>query len=154
MKKALALGLSSALVVAFSGPTAQGAGKKERKRTEVAAYVAPTIGYYTPTTARVGGVCDSTLRIGCAVFETRPQEDLIEVTVDDAAGGPVAGVVWQAGPSGYEVIGEFCSATDVPIPSRYSGEPISVNVYAGACLDGTPSVATRGTMEVTFSKER
>lgn len=153
MKKILALCLSSALVVALSGPAAS-ARKKEKKRKEVASYVAPTIGYYTPTVLRAGGVCDSTLRIGCAVFEILPHEDLIRVAVHDAAGGPVAGVVWQAGPSGYEIIGEFCSVTEVPIRSRYEGEPVSVNVYPGTCLDGSPSVVTQGTIEVTFSEER
>ena len=153
MRKIWVVLLAALLVVGLTGGPSRGADKT-RKRKEMGAYMAPVIGYYTPTTLRAGGVCDGASNVGCVMFDTQADEDLISVRVKDETGGAVAGVVWQAGASGYEIIGEFCSATDVPISNRYPGEPISVNVYNGMCLDGSLSVVTRGTIKVAFLARR
>ena len=81
-------------------------------------------------------------------FRTRPGEDRIDLEVTDDLGGPVAGSIYYRG----QLLSDFCGSAD---NVRFNGgRRLLVVVWAGQCADTTPSVVSRGEIEVTFSDRR
>ncbi|MFN2588416.1 MAG: hypothetical protein ABR613_09925, partial [Actinomycetota bacterium] len=77
-------------------------------------------------------------------FHPRPGERTVSVSLDDEAGWPVRGSIEQEG----NYVGPFCGETEKPMPIE-PGKDVWVVVYSGVC-DGSATVATSGTIEVTF----
>ncbi|MGH2739699.1 MAG: hypothetical protein ACRDH6_04350 [Actinomycetota bacterium] len=97
---------------------------------------------YGPGTGGVGagplGVIES------QVTFTAGPETFVSIEITDASGGSVLGRIDQS-----DQRAVFCSSTDQPIRID-AGFPVTVTLYEGRCLDGTPSTATTGTVVATF----
>lgn len=148
MKKAVTLLAILSLVTATAVAPAH-AGKGKRKRVErkiEAPYATPAAG------VAVGGdfygACKHGEGAGCALITPNPGELFAAVAVRDAAGLPVQGFVTDV--EANQVIAEFCGATNETV-FLGSDEQFLVWVFAGPCTDGTPAMATSGSMTVTLS---
>ena len=78
-----------------------------------------------------------------AVFEGGPHR-FAEFEVEDGSGQAVLAEIVQD-----DRIDTFCGATDEPIPIRPDFD-VTIHLYAGRCVDGTPSIVTGGTVTARF----
>ena len=124
------------VVVAATGGVAGGANPSRRIVEE----------RYAPNPERriVVGTFDPGLAVAMVSFVPRPNERAVEVELTDDLGGRVEGLIYQ----GRDSLGEFCGATDDPVPI-HRGQPVDVIVMTGEC-GGAVAVASRGTARVTF----
>ncbi|MDQ3914715.1 MAG: hypothetical protein M3323_05190 [Actinomycetota bacterium] len=158
MKKAIVVALTAGLVAgAFAGPADAGKKKKKIVRIERVVevdYSAPGIGVATPQAS--GGICpfaDPTTQ-ECIEIPLQLGEKYIKVEIADAAGQKVAGYISQGDTDGDGIgnlYGDFCGAHPEPIELQSSSAPVRVSFYNGAKADCAPSIATTGSITVTFS---
>ena len=145
MRKIITVALSAALVVGAFGVPAAEAGKKKKSKPRVATavYDNPSIG-----SSDVGG-----LGIGIPSFGTAASENFMTVKITDSTGLPVpASVSWDTDGDGISDTGfEMCGETEEPMPIE-GGNTINVFVWALPSTTCPVGTATRGTVEVTFSK--
>lgn len=157
MKKAIVVAVSMGLLAgALVGPAD---AKKKKKvvrveRTVEVEYQAPGLGVATPGPS--GGICpfsDPTTQ-ECIEIPLQLGEMYVKVEIQDAAGQKVAGYISQGDTSGdgiSDLYGDFCGAHPEPIELQSTSAPVRVSFYNGAKLDCAPSIATTGTVVVTFS---
>ena len=84
-------------------------------------------------------------------FRAGAGERKVVFSVEDESGMPARGHVHADldDDGDLDVVADFCSESD-PIKIR-PGQRLEVGVLAGECPDGSPSVATEGTITATFS---
>lgn len=97
---------------------------------------------YSPGTGAVGGGPFGIVQSQVS-FPPGP-EVFVSLEIADASGGSVLGVADQS-----DQRAVFCGSTEEPILID-PGFPVTVTLYDGRCLDGTPSTATTGTVVATF----
>ena len=119
-------------------------------------YQGSNIGAATP--AATGGTCfvDPTLPFSCKVaIPTFAEASFIKVEVIDATGQKAGGFISQGDVDGDGIsdgYGQFCGAHAEPIAMATPGAPVDISIYMGICSDASgPSIATTGTIKVTFS---
>jgi hypothetical protein len=160
MRKTLSVLVVLGLVFgAFALPAEAKKKKKKQPRIERVVeidYQAPGLGVSTPGPG--GGICpfaDPTTQ-ECIEIAPALEERYIKVEIDDATGMSVAGYISQGDTDGDgigDLYGDFCGAHEEPIALQAVGAPVRISFYNGTCADGTPSVATTGTITVTFSNK-
>jgi hypothetical protein len=85
-----------------------------------------------------------------ATFMPYATERYASITITDDSGLPTrADISMENGPGPGISLGTICGKTDALIPVQ-PGRQILVSTSSGACADGTPAVATQGTISVTF----
>lgn len=148
MKRASAIVLMASLL-AMSNTSVVEAGKREsakrKERTVEAVYLSPA-----PAVALMGefsGACAHGEGIGCVRFETRPKEKFARVKIEDALGLPVHGFITTA--DGQTILADFCGETAKSV--LLTDISIQVWVIEGPCSDGTPAIASQGTVSATLS---
>jgi hypothetical protein len=161
MRKALAVALAVGLLAgAYVGP-AEAAKKKKKAKAPVKVervveveYQGPGIGIASP--AASGGICPfgDYENQECIEIPLQLGEKYVKVEMTDATGQKVAGFVSQGDTDGDGVgnlYGDFCGAHEESVEMLSESNPLRVSFYNGFCDNGTPSVATTGTIKVTFS---
>jgi hypothetical protein len=121
------------LALAASALAAPAVAGTQPVRTEVVPYTAAN---------EVGGSTNGPLVATVALPEG--PERFAEFTVVDAAGADVLAEVVQD-----DVVDRFCTSTGQAIPVK-PGFPVQIRLFAGRCLDGSPSAVTQGTIEAKF----
>lgn len=161
MKKSLIVLLAMALVAgALSAPALAGKKKKKKKivRTERVVeieYAGIAPGVATP--AASGGICPSASPDQAGTCIEVPllsaDEAFVKVEIQDATGLSSPGFISQGDLDGDgigDLYGEFCGAHEEAVP-LVNSNPVRVSYYTGTCSDGTPGLATTGTIIVTIS---
>ncbi len=148
MRKVITVALSAVLVLgAFGAPADAGKKKKAKPRKASATYDGPAIG------AMGAGVCfPGTL--GCFGFGSAANEKAVDVEVVDSLGTPVlASVTQDLDGDGFADTGvDICGKSEEPIPIE-AGYEVTVFIWEGPSVSPVcPSVATNGTINVTFRK--
>lgn len=159
MKKALAVALSLGLLAGAMIAPADAAKKKKKKpvkteRVVEVTYQGAGIGIATPGPS--GGICPFSdyENQECIEIPLELGEKYIKVELKDAAGQKVAGFISQGDIDGDgigDLYGEYCGAHEEPVEMLSESAPVRVSFYNGTCKDGTPSIATTGTIIATFS---
>ena len=158
MKRVLALTMILGLLVGSITTAEAQKKKKEKKVVKVervveAVYQCPC-GVWTPVQSAgfwlAGGA------IGGALVPTGADDKFVEVEVSDASGQNVfIGMAQNVdGTDNFaEVpVGDVCGSTEEPISIPNPGVQVDIFVYMGTCSDmATPSIATSGTITLTFS---
>lgn len=111
------------------------AGAKSGARVEKLSY-SPGEGYVG--VGRLGGL------VAAVTFPPGP-ERFVSIEVRDDAGTPVMAKIVQD-----DNVAEFCGSTPDPIAIRPDFN-VTVELFAGRCLDGNPSVVTGGVVEARFT---
>src|SRR5687767_4687325 len=146
--KVLSLVQCVLLVVAFTGGAS---ARATEARAETLSYEDPAIGVSFPQYTM------ETCFSGCLVFDVMAGERFATVQADDLVGPDVALAVfaWDGGVDDPRFIGrEFCTETDRPFRLPCWTRKLWVEVLIGPCSDGTPAMATRGSVTATFSESR
>ena len=119
-------------------------------------YEGSHLGASTPV--RTGGVClvDQSLPFHClSATPTIKDARYVRIEVSDATGQKVGGFISQGDVDGdglNDGFGGFCGAHAEPVEMNTPSEPIAISLYMGICSDASgPSIATTGTITVTFS---
>jgi hypothetical protein len=81
--------------------------------------------------------------VGSVTFPEGP-ERFVELEVTDTGGGAVLAEIVQD-----DRIDRFCTSTNEAIPIT-PGFAVEIQLVAGRCLDGSPSVVTQGEIEARF----
>ena len=153
MRKSLITLVGAALVVGMIvAPAAEAKKKKIRKVTD--AYTVPTVGAQP-----VAGGCYGAVEGGgeCFTIPTKAADKYVKVTFEDASGQKVAGFLGQGDLDGNGLnddgYANFCGGHPTAVPLAAPGTELMIYASGGACLDGTPSVMTTGTVTIQFSKK-
>lgn len=164
MKKAIVVALTAGLLAgALVGPA--DAGKKKKKpapppapvkveRVVEVEYAVPNLGLATDGAA--AGVCmlDVNNPGNCVSVPLQAGEAYVKVEAADATGQKVFGFLSQGDTDGDGVgnlYGDFCGAHEEPVEMLSQSVALQLNVYNGARGACVPSIATSGTLTVTFS---
>ena len=161
MKRTLILMMVIGLV--FGSIATAEAGKKKKKAAPVrieevveVPYQGSNIGAATP--AYTGGAClvDPTMPFSCkSAIPSLAEAAFIKVEVIDATGQKAGGFISQGDTDGDGIsdgYGQFCGAHAEPVAMSTPGAPVDISLYMGVCSDASgPSIATTGTIKVTFS---
>lgn len=162
MKKTLMVILSLSLIAgAMAVPAEAGKKKKKPKRVERTVTITyqcpcgPSWGQDTPVGTGVGFWLAGGA-FGGAMTAIGPDDKFVEVeVVDDNSGQAVKTNLGQdvdGDGLSESQIGSVCGTTEEPLEVTSPGTPVNLFVYEGVCDDGTtPSVATTGTITLTFS---
>ena len=161
MKKALIFALVIGLIAGAMAAPATAKKKKKKKPVRIErivdlAYQVPGIGVSGPEGTASGGICplaDPTTQ-ECIAVPLEMGEKYIKIEMTDASGQAVAGFISQGDTDGDGVgnlYGDFCGAHTEPVALESESVPVGISFYSGVCGDGTPSVATTGTIQVTLS---
>lgn len=147
MKKTLATVIAVVLCAMASAIPAQ-AGGQHGVRKDSIPYEGPT------GIALVGhgaGTCrDGQSAVNCVQFPTGSRDHWVSVEIDDSLGGPVAAIITQGTA---EPLAEFCGRIEKPVRIK-PGFAVEVSLYSGSCADGTPSVATSGSVTAFFTRKK
>lgn len=157
MRKAIAVALSLGLLAGAMAMPADAAKKKKKKkpvkveRVVELAYQCPC-GPSTPVASQGFWLAGGTF--GGGPVATGAEEKYVNVEVTDQTGQTVFVALGQDtdGDGLSETdIGDVCGATEEPLEVAAPGNELSAFVHVGTCPDGTPSIATGGTVKLTFS---
>lgn len=162
MKRILVL-LMIAGLIAGSVATAEAKKKKKKNSAPVRMeevveipYTGSNIGVASP--AATGGTCliDQTLPFHClSAVPSFVEASFIKIEVADATGQKAGGFISQGDVDGDGIsdgYGQFCGAHPEPLAMATPGAPVDISLYMGICSDASgPSIATTGTITVTFS---
>ena len=157
MKKTIAVALALGLLVgALVAPAEAGKKKKKKKPKRVERvfelpYQCPC-GPSTPVASQGFWLAGGTF--GGGPVATGDTDKFLSVEVADQSGQPVYVQFAQDadGDSLSETdVGEVCGKTEEPMEVPEPGLEVSAFVHVGTCPDGTPSIATSGTVKLTFS---
>lgn len=144
--------LLMATVLAISNTSVVEAGKRERakrkERTVEAAYVSPALA--VALMGGFSGACAHGEGVGCVRFETRVDEKFAQVKIEDALGLPVHGFITTT--DGQTILADFCGETAKSV--LLTDLSFQVWVIEGPCSDGTPAIASQGTVIATLSNLR
>ena len=135
-------------VFLLAGLTSGASAGTRGARTETLSYEDPAIGVSFPEYAM------ETCFSGCVVFDVMPGERVATVQADDLVGPDVALAVfaWDGGVDNPRYIGqEYCTETDQPFRLPRWTRKLWVEVLIGPCSDGTPAMATQGSVTASFS---
>ncbi|MDQ4145685.1 MAG: hypothetical protein M3198_18455, partial [Actinomycetota bacterium] len=85
-------------------------------------------------------------------FRARGDESFVQLKVVDELGARVRAFVTydRDGDGRFDGVADFCGFTHKPIPIANASR-VSVDLYAGTCASGQPSVVSRGMVRVKFS---
>lgn len=122
------------------------AGSKRVTRIEELPYIAPAI-----ATPDVWVICYVGFDLGCTATSPRPNDRFVSAEVLDDVSPKVAFEIYQYSGSTYLGGQTFCGATDEPIPIKPGVDFIGASQFVGPCPDGTPAMATKGTVLMEFS---
>ena len=142
-KFVVATGIACLLLSSLAGGAQ--AGKKAKARTATIEYTHPNAVSAGAGTVALYSQWSGNLK----VIKTKRSEETMSISVDDAAGGTVAGSVYQRG----SVVDRFCGSEDnIQLPG---GKEVIVEIYAGLCQgENKASVVTQGTITATFQDLR
>ena len=157
MRKAISVALALGLLVgAFVGPAE--AGKKKKKapvkveRVVELPYQCPC-GPSTPVASQGFWLAGGTF--GGGPVATGAEENFVKVEITEQTGQTVFVSLGQdTDGDGFSDtdVGDVCGDSgDKALPVPAPGSEVSAFVYVGTCPDGTPSIATSGTIKLTFS---
>ena len=156
MKRAISVVLALGLLAGAFALPAEAAKKKKKKVVRVERVV--ELPYQCPcgpsTPAGSQGFWLAGGTFGGGPGATGGEENFVSVEVTDQSGQPVFVSLGQDGDGdglSETDVGDACGATEEPLPVPAPGSEVSVFVYVGTCSDGTPSIATGGTVKLTFS---
>jgi hypothetical protein len=146
MKKVLLTVLVGSLLAV--GLTAEAIAKRPAKKVTRVASVAydatNQIGVNTPVVA-LGYVYQE------LAIPSQLNEKYVSLTAMDQTGGKVYFYVNQSStPPAPGSGGDFCGSTDQPL-RIYPGASVNIWIWQGSCADGSPALATTGSIEATFS---
>lgn len=157
MKRTIVVVLVLGLVAgALSAPALAGKKKRKKKpkrieRVVQIPYQCPcglSWGQDTPVGPDSGLI--GQLRYGYGYTATANKDKFVQAEVVDENGDNVKVYLTQFGEGGE--IGSVCGATTEPLRVPSPGHVVGAFVYVGFCDDGTTqSIATTGTIELTFS---
>ena len=154
MKKLLVTMLSVALIGGAIAPAAQ--AKKPKKVKPVTREA--TLAYQCPCGPYAGGVSGGFWlaggTLGGGTVADGSTETFVSGKIVDQSGQSVMVELAQDtdGDSQAETeIGTFCGSTKAPLAIPNPGVEVSVFILEGQCDGGTASVATSGTLTLTFS---
>ena len=148
MTRALVLALC---VAVLAGITSGASAATRADRTETLTYEDPAIGVSFPQYTM------ETCFTGCLVFDVLPGESFATVRADDLLGPDVALAVfaWDGDADSPRYTGkEFCTETDEAFRLPRWTRKLWVEVLIGPCSDGTPAMATQGSVTASFSNHR
>ena len=167
MKRTVAIALALGLMVGAYAGSAEAAKKKKKKKKPVRVERTVSVPYQCPCGPSwgtdvpmvgphvgfwlVGGA------VGGGITPTGAQDKFVKVEVKDAAGQPVKVALGQnvdGTDNLAEVdLGTVCGTTgDDSLKVEAPGVQVDLFVFEGLCDDGkTQSIATSGTIELTFS---
>lgn len=122
-------------------------------------YTGPAAGISTPRASYLHDECTEARRApGCVVTRIRRGDRFVAVEVRDEAGGRLVGAsVWVESSDGdFDLLGVVCGdSMEVPLAIPRGYEYLEVHVQAGTCSGSTtPSIATRGVVDLWFSARR
>lgn len=139
----IATGIACLLLSSLAGGAQ--AGRKAKPRTAKVEYTNPNAVSTGPGTLSFYSEWTGNLK----VIKTKRTEDTMSISVEDAAGGTVAGAVYQGG----SVVDRFCGPKDdIQLPG---GKEVIIEIYAGLCQgENKASVVTQGTITATFKDLR
>lgn len=145
----IALAILVLLVGTSAATSAKPRSKKKVTRVEELPYQEPTVGVAFPTYQMA--TCDT----GCPVFDVLRGERYLTLQAEDMISPDVALAVfpWD-GASGDAIRYEqhdYCTSIDEPLRLPSWTVYLWVEVLIGPCSDGTPAMATQGTVVATFS---
>ncbi len=96
-------------------------------------------------------LCHVGFQLGCTATEPWPSDRLVSVEVVDAASPRVAFELYQYSGSTYLGDENFCGSTPEPVEIVPRADFIGVTLHIGPCSDGTPAMATTGTVVMELS---
>lgn len=158
MRKTLAVALAIGLLAgAFVGP-AEAGKKKKKAKAPVKVERVVELPYQCPcgpnTPVQGAGFWLAGGQFGGGPVATGATDNFVTWEVTDSMGQDVWVQMGQDTDGDLQAetdIGSACTKTDKALPVPAPGQQISVFVYIGTCDDGTPSLATSGTVKITFS---
>lgn len=155
MKRAISVVLALGLLAGAFALPAEAAKKKKKKVVRVERvvelpYQCPC-GPSTPVASQGFWLAGGTF--GGGPVATGGEENFVKVEVTDQSGQTVyVGLGQDTDGDGFsDGFGDVCGSTEEPLAVPAPGSEVSAFVYVGTCPDGTPSIATSGTVKLTFS---
>ena len=152
LKKVLLVVLGTCVMGALVSPPVHASQSAER--TAERRYEAPGLihGTYVGVVTFASNQPDRF--IGFVFLDAEANETRASFRIDDALGQKVAGRVIQNvdGDRHPETDVSFCGSTEGPIPI-VPAQWLTVYVHQGPCADGTPAIASRGTVTATFFQD-
>jgi hypothetical protein len=155
----VALALGALLIASLALP----AGAKQRRRVVVeGTYNGPAGVWAFQGDAGFGALACATANSGCLEFEVPSGATHVTIEIADSTGQNPVALLSGVGPEG---VIETCDATTGPVELEdlskaqeegtydpADGPPsVGVTVASGLCPDGSPGLATSGTVTATFS---
>ena len=156
MKRAISVVLALGLLAGAFALPAEAAKKKKKKVVRVERVV--ELPYQCPcgpsTPAASQGFWLAGGTFGGGPVATGGEENYVKIEVTDQSGQTVYVSVGQDpdGDGFSDSFGDVCGTSgDEPLSVPAPGSEVSAFVFVGTCPDGTPSIATSGTVKLTFS---
>lgn len=149
MKRVTALLIILSLGALVANVPANAAPRRKHKRVErtvEASYATPAAG--VALAGDFYAACKHGDGIGCVKITPEPKELFARVAITDTTDLPVHGFITNIDAS--TVIADFCGETRDTV-FLGSGDEFLVWAFAGPCSDGTPAMATSGTVTVVLS---
>ncbi len=163
MRKALAVALAVGMLAGIMAGPAEAGKKKKKKPVKVERVV--EFDYSCPCGVKVlgaapafqlGSTTEGEHNIGGGFVPFDPsKEKFLKVDSKDDLGQPIAiRIAMDTDPDDTSVnntVADICGSTEEPIELPDVEAEFRVFVTSGTCADGTPSFATRGTINFTLS---
>lgn len=148
MKRPLSIALAIGILLIAATTAVGKPSPKKVVRVQQLAYQEPTFGVDFPSYQMV--TCDT----GCPVFDIYRGERYVTLEAEDTVSPDVALAVfpWD-GATGNPRYDEhhYCTSIDESLRIPKWATRLWVEVLIGPCSDGTPAMATQGTVTATFS---
>ncbi|MDP9067898.1 MAG: hypothetical protein M3N53_06080 [Actinomycetota bacterium] len=149
MKRLLVAVMVGSLVLNVATVPVSAAKRKKPNRVErtiEAPYEAPAAG--VAVGGEFYGACKHGDGAGCILITPKPGELFARVEIADALSLPVHGFITDI--EANHIVAEFCGTTEKTV-FLGSDEQFLVWVFAGPCSDGTPAMASSGTITTVLS---
>ena len=132
-----------------SPPSIPKGPKKKYTWTEEIPYDSPSVGTVYPFRH------EADCLFGCPAVGVEPSDRFVTVEIEDRLSPEVSAMTYQWS----EVTGRyeedyFCTSTDEPIELIPYASGVGVGIALGPCEDGTPAMASIGTITLTLSNRR
>lgn len=149
MRRIVVLLLIASLSASIAATSAEAAKRKNPRRVErtvEATYASPAAG--VGVGGEFYGACKHGDGAGCVLITPNPGELFARVEIADALSLPVHGFITDL--QANHIVAEFCGTTEKTV-FLGSDEQFLVWVFADPCNDGTPAMASSGTVTTVLS---